>query len=91
MEKPSPGEVIFRDAANQVHARRWTFRQSKHSIVAPQTQQVLIISEGLHETASHDVRELIEKLSEELRNLGLTIQNKMILSAENPQLDFEKS
>jgi DNA/RNA-binding domain of Phe-tRNA-synthetase-like protein len=91
IEKPSPGEVIFRDSANQVHARRWTFRQSKHSIVSPQTQQVLIISEGLHESASSDVRELIEKLSEEVTELGLTVQNKILLSAENPRLDFEIS
>src|SRR6185436_5924169 len=26
VETPEPGEVIFADAARQVHARRWTFR-----------------------------------------------------------------
>ena len=29
IEHPMPDEVIFADAANQVHARRWTFRQSR--------------------------------------------------------------
>jgi len=91
LENPSPGEVIFRDAADQVHARRWTFRQSKLSTVSPETRQILIISEGLHESASQDVPELIEKLSEEITAIGATIRKNVILSAEKPKLDFEKA
>jgi DNA/RNA-binding domain of Phe-tRNA-synthetase-like protein len=60
LENPSPGEVIFRDAADQVHARRWTFRQSKLSTVSANTRQVLIITEGLHESASQDVAQLCD-------------------------------
>ena len=26
IERPSPGEIIFRDASDHAHARRWTFR-----------------------------------------------------------------
>ena len=91
LENPSPGEVIFRDAADQVHARRWTFRQSKLSTVSPETRQILIISEGLHESASQDVPELIDILSEEITAIGATIRNNVILSAEKPRLDFEKA
>jgi DNA/RNA-binding domain of Phe-tRNA-synthetase-like protein len=43
IEAPSPGEIIFRDAANQAHARRWTFRQSRLSTVRPETTRVLIL------------------------------------------------
>ncbi len=88
IETPSPGEVIFRDAANQVHARRWTFRQSRLSTVSQETAQVLIVSEGLHETASKDVRELIETLSEELATIEAPPRCKTILSAEKPRFDF---
>src|SRR5919108_749106 len=42
-EAPAPGEVVFVDAANQVHARRWTFRQSLRSAVGQETTQVLIV------------------------------------------------
>jgi DNA/RNA-binding domain of Phe-tRNA-synthetase-like protein len=89
LENPSPGEVIFRDAADQVHARRWTFRQSKLSTVSPETRQVLIISEGLHESASQDVPELIDILSEKITAIGATIRNNVILSAEKPRLEFK--
>jgi DNA/RNA-binding domain of Phe-tRNA-synthetase-like protein len=90
IEIPSPGEVIFKDASSQVHARRWTFRQSRLSTVSPETDQVLIISEGLHETASKDVRELIEMLSQEIHALGVSPRHHVILSAEKPRFEFEK-
>ena len=89
IETPSPGEIIFRDAANQVHARRWTFRQSRLSTVRPETAHALIISEGLHETASRDVPELIEALSRQIAALGASPRRQDILSAENPRYDFE--
>lgn len=90
IENPSPGEVIFRDDANQVHARRWTFRQSRLSTVGPETAQVLIISEGLHETASKDVLELIEMLSKEIASLWASPRCQVILSVEKPRFDFDK-
>lgn len=89
IETPAPGEVIFRDSANQVHARRWTFRQSRLSTVRPETGRVLIVSEGLHETASKDVRELIEMLSEEIAALGASPRCQVILNAEKPRFDFD--
>jgi DNA/RNA-binding domain of Phe-tRNA-synthetase-like protein len=90
VENPSLGEVIFRDDANQVHARRWTFRQSRLSTVSPETAQVLIISEGLHETASKDVLELIEMLSKEIAALWASPRCHVILSAKKPRFDFDK-
>jgi DNA/RNA-binding domain of Phe-tRNA-synthetase-like protein len=90
IETPSVGEVIFRDAANQVHARRWTFRQSRLSTVRPETAQVLIISEGLHEGASKDVGELIETLSQEIAALGASPRCQVILRAEEPRFDFDR-
>lgn len=57
-EHPGEGEVIFADEANQVHARRWTNRQSALSAVSPKTQEVLIVIEGLHDQAANDVLRL---------------------------------
>ena len=88
-ESPPPGEVVFRDAADHVHARRWTFRQSKLSTVGPETTRVLIVSEGLHGTASEDVAELIEVLFREIVALRASPRCKTILSAENPRFDFD--
>lgn len=91
LETPPAGEVIFADAAGQVHARRWTFRQSRRSTVAPETRRVLIVSEGLHETASTDVSALIEALAEGITTLGSPPRQRAILSATAPRLDFDIS
>lgn len=88
IENPAPGEIIFADAANQVHARRWTFRQSRRSTVEPETRQILIVSEGLHATAATDVSALIEALAQGITVLWSTPAQRAILSAETPRLDF---
>ncbi len=67
-EQPKPGEVIFADAARWVHARRWTFRQSKHSAVGNGTRRALIVSEGLRQTAAADVAALLDTLATEVPN-----------------------
>ncbi len=88
IETPSPAEIIFRDAANQVHARRWTFRQSMRSTINPETTRILIICEGLHDKASSDVLEVIDSLVEGFAALGFSPQCQKILNAEVPRLDF---
>lgn len=83
-ERPDPGEVIFADSARMVHARRWTFRQSKHSTVSAQTRRALIVSEGLHAAAAADVAALLDTLEAELGAAGFAASRRAILSAERP-------
>jgi len=87
-EHPHPGEVIFRDASNHAHARRWTFRQSRLSTVGPETEQALVVSEALHRNASEDIPALLEALSRELTTLGATVRSATVLTAEAPRLEF---
>jgi DNA/RNA-binding domain of Phe-tRNA-synthetase-like protein len=54
-EHPEPGEAVFVDEAGVVHARRWCWRQSEQSATGPDTEEILIAVEGLHETAAEDV------------------------------------
>ena len=61
-ERPDAGEVTFADEQCHVHARRWCNRQSALSAVRPATAQVLIVAEAMHDTASHDVPELLGEL-----------------------------
>jgi DNA/RNA-binding domain of Phe-tRNA-synthetase-like protein len=89
IEHPVPNEVIFADAANQVHARRWTFRQSRRSVISAETERALIVSEGLHETAASEVRSLIDTLATEITALWSAPQVRAILQATAPRLDFE--
>lgn len=89
IENPAPGEVIFADASNQVHARRWIFRQSLRSVISAQTSTALIVSEGLHETAANDVPALIDALSREISALWSAPRRQAILTAANACLEFE--
>jgi len=89
IENPAPQEVIFADAADQVHARRWTFRQSRRSIISPETTQALIVNEGLHESAAADVQSLIDVLAEAVTALWSAPRYQTILTAESPRLDFD--
>ena len=88
IEHPAVQEVIFADAANHVHARRWTFRQSRQSTITPQTSFALIVSEGLHETAGADVTNLINELADNIASAWSAPRQQTILTAENPRLDI---
>ena len=88
IEIPPADEIIFADASDQVHARRWTFRQSRRSVIMPETTHVLIVSEGLHDSAITDVPALIDALAGEISALWTPSARRAILSAESPQLDF---
>jgi DNA/RNA-binding domain of Phe-tRNA-synthetase-like protein len=85
IEHPDPGEVIFADAARRVHARRWTFRQSKHSTVSAATRRALVVSEGLHATAARDVADLITTLEAELRTAGFAPAERTMPTASTPR------
>jgi DNA/RNA-binding domain of Phe-tRNA-synthetase-like protein len=87
-EHPDPGEVIFADAARQVHARRWTFRQGRQSTVSAQTRRALIVSEGLHATAAADVPMLIDTLAGEIGAIWGTPRGRAVLSAEAPRWEL---
>ena len=65
-EHPGPREVIFADQARQVHARRWTNRQSGLSAVQAATGSALIVAEAMHDSASSEVPGLIAAVTEEL-------------------------
>jgi DNA/RNA-binding domain of Phe-tRNA-synthetase-like protein len=88
IESPAPGEVIFLDGANQVHARRWTFRQSRASTIQPETTRVLILSEGLHETAEKDVTAVIDALSEIISTIWSPPVCRATLTKESPKVNF---
>lgn len=88
IEHPDPQEVIFVDAEQQVHARRWTFRQSRQSTVSDTTNQVLIVCEGLHATADNDVRAVLADVVQTISAVWTTEVKQSVLTAAQPQFDF---
>jgi len=87
-EHPEPGEVIFADEVGQVHARRWSNRQSGRSAVATPTTSALIVAEAMHESAAKDVTELVAALSEEISAAWSVKPESAILSQAAPRFDF---
>jgi DNA/RNA-binding domain of Phe-tRNA-synthetase-like protein len=87
VERPEPGEVIFADAANHAHARRWTFRQSRRSAVGPTARHVLIVSEALHPSAATDVPALLDALARGIEAASGSVPQQAVLTAAAPRLD----
>ena len=87
-EHPDPGEVIFADAAAQVHARRWTNRQSGLSAVRASTHAALIVAEAMHDSASSDVPELIAAVVAELEAMWSGTPVAAVLSQSAPRFMF---
>jgi len=60
---PDAGEVIFVDDDNVVSARRWCWRQSAKSATNQTTVEALIVIEGLHDTAGHDIEVALDDIT----------------------------
>ena len=89
-EHPGPGEVIFADQAAQVHARRWTNRQSGLSAVRAPTHTALIVAEAMHDSASSDMPALIAAVAEELNALWSIAPAATVLSQSAPRFTVGK-
>jgi len=89
-EHPDPHEVIFADLARQVHARRWTNRQSGLSAVQGSTAAVLVVAEAMHDSASSDVPELIAEIADQLNGVWCTTPLTTMLSQSAPRFTFWK-
>ncbi len=87
VEHPAPGEVIFVDSANRVHARRWCNRQTGYSIVRDSTTDVLIVSEAMHQDGLADMDRLMAELADVLRQHWGPVTDPAILTADHPRYD----
>ena len=90
IEHPGPGEVIFADQARQVHARRWTNRQSGLSAVQASTATALIVAEAMHDSASSDMPRLVAAVAEELNVLWSVTPVAAVLSRSSPRFTVRK-
>jgi len=88
-EHPGPGEVIFADQAHQVHARRWTNRQSGLSAVGASTTAALIVAEAMHSTAASDVPRLIAAIAGELDAIWSITPAATVLRQASPRFTFQ--
>ena len=89
-EHPSPREVIFADRAGQVHARRWTNRQSGLSAVQASTATALVVAEAMHDSAPSDVPALIAAIAGELNAIWSITPAATVLSQSAPRFTLLK-
>lgn len=88
VEHPAPDEVIFADQARQVHARRWTNRQSGLSAVQTSTATTLIVAEAMHSSAASDVPDLIAAITDQLAAIWSITPAATLLSQSSPRITF---
>lgn len=69
VERPAKGEVIFADAGERAHSRRWAHRQSRFSAVSTSTTSVLIVLEAFHAGSAETIREALGWLDDALRQV----------------------
>ena len=87
IEHPEAGEVTFADAQGNAHARRWTHRQSGLSAIRDDTATVLVVMEGVHANAAHDVQQLATALGEALTQVWGVTPQRGLLTATSPRFE----
>jgi DNA/RNA-binding domain of Phe-tRNA-synthetase-like protein len=87
-ENPEPGEVIFADSAAIAHARRWTNRQSRYSVVEDGTTAVLIVAEAMHGSAPDDVEKLTAAIADDVNAAWSAPARTALLSKSSPRFEF---
>ncbi len=82
---PDPGEVVFVDDDDVVHARRWCWRQGA---TGPSTVEALIVVEGHHDTTGRDAGLALSDLTSLLDAYQPQAQvRSYLLSPANPRAD----
>ena len=87
-EHPEPGEVIFADDAGQVHARRWSNRQSGRSAVTGSTMTALIVAEAMHPSAASDMTDLVAALTDAIGSAWSVKTASALLSLSARRFEF---
>lgn len=86
-EYPQPGEVVFTNAAREVSARRWCWRQSASSAAREDTTSIIVTVEGHHPAAAADVTSALADLSALLAQYaGATITQQAVLSTARAEV-----
>ena len=85
-ELPEAGEVIFRDNAGTVVARRWCWKQSAESTVCLETSSAVLTLEALHANGHADVQKALLDLGTLLDEYVGGKQETALLDRKNPGL-----
>ncbi len=88
-EHPDPGEIIFKEG-NTVLTRRWSWRQSNHTITLLTTTAVEFNVDGLPPVTESEVEEICQELMELVKKFCGGQMRYEILSRQNPQMAIKR-
>ncbi|CAG0951206.1 hypothetical protein ANAEL_00079 [Anaerolineales bacterium] len=83
VEHPNPGEIIFAEG-NTVLTRRWTWRQSKHTLVLPETTAVEFNVDALPPITHEEVEQICGDIAVLVTKYCGGRTSYGILSKDNP-------
>lgn len=84
LQPVEPGEAVYADDTDEVLSRRWNWRQTGKSSIRPDSSDVLITTEAVHEAARSAVEGVLALLAARLADtLGGACQLD-VLTAEKP-------
>ncbi len=78
------GEVIYADETPDVLSRRWNWRQSDKGKIALTTTNLLITTEGVHESAREAVQGVLSELMDRLPSMVSGPIQSDVLDVEHP-------
>jgi len=87
LEHPAPGEIIFVDG-DMVMTRRWTWRQSNHSLVVPETTAVEVNVDALPPFTMSDVESICVEVGDLLVKYCGGSYRYEVLTKEHPVMDL---
>ena len=83
VDHPNPAEVIFAEG-NTVLTRRWTWRQSKHTLILPETTAVEFNVDALPPVSDRDIEQIVSELAVLIQKYCGGNTRYGILSKDNP-------
>jgi DNA/RNA-binding domain of Phe-tRNA-synthetase-like protein len=84
-EHPAPGEIIFAEG-NTVLTRRWSWRQSNHTLTLPATKAIELNVDGLPPISKSEVEEVCQEAMELMRRFCGGQMHYEILTRQNPRI-----
>lgn len=87
VEHPNPGEIIFAEGQT-VLTRRWTWRQSKHTLILPETTAVEFNVDALPPVTEAEIETIFGELAHLLQKYCGGNLRYGVLTRENPRLEL---
>lgn len=88
IEHPAPGEIVFTEE-EVVLTRRWSWRQSNHTLTLPETTAIEFNVDGLPPVSREEVASICEEVMALIhRHCGGTLRFEL-LTREHPEMSIE--